>query len=232
MRLSMFRTLYDQAARGLPVLGVPTEEAQRLHRNTHRDAAADYVVRRAVVLSSATGFACGLPGYLAMPVTVPSNVAGVLLVQFHMCASIAALADWDPQDLSVRKRSIECVLDSPQDLQGEPTNRANNPVNADAVEGINGQDEQDEQKADASPPDEITELLRRITGKFGERGLRFISERAIRWAYNSVRRADHGARSLPFLGGAIGAVTDGVDTQSVGERARQTFFEERPASNA
>jgi hypothetical protein len=60
--------------------------------------------------------------------------------------------------------------------------------------------------------------------------MRFIGEQAIQWAYRAARQANHGSRSLPLFGGAIGAVTDGMETQSVGKRARRAFLDQRPAA--
>ena len=219
MHRQMLNPLYDQAAAGLPVLGVPTDEARRLHQTMPPDAAADLLIRRAVVLSGATGFVCGLPGYLAMPVTVPSNVAGVLLIQLHMCASIAALNTHDPHDPAVRERAIQIVLNSTDhDGIGASDTKMAHANQESEQDGPNGE----------TPNDEVLGLLGRVTSKLGERGIRFIGEQAIRWAYRTARRTNHGSRSLPFLGGAIGAVTDSMDTQSVGKQARHIFLAAQP----
>lgn len=220
MHLQMLRTLYDRAVDGLPVLGTPAEEAQRLKQKMDLDEAADHLIYRAVLFSGATGFVCGLPGYLSMPLTIPSNVAGVLLVQFHMCAAIAALEGRAPRAASTRERAIQCVLDS--DAAGHQQADTPNSETADGVEHGG--------EAHGSPhEDEVTGLLGRVTTKLGERGLRFVGEQAIQWAYRAARRGNRGSRGIPLLGGAIGAITDGVETQSVGHRARRAFLN-RPSA--
>ena len=215
MHLQMLRTLYDRAVNGLPALGAPAEEAQRLHQTLLPDEAADRLIHRAMLLSSATGFVCGMPGYLTMPITVPSNVAGVLLIQFHMCATIAALNDRDPHDAAVREHAIQCVLNS---TDSDGAEESDDKITA-RTERESKQEASDVERSET----EILGLLGRFTTKLGERGMRFIGEQAIRWAYRTARRTNRGSRSLPFLGGAIGAVTDGMDTQSVGKRARRVF---------
>jgi len=211
MRLQMLKPLYDQAAAGLPVLGAPADEARRLQQTMRSDAAADLLIRRAVVLSGATGFACGLPGYLAMPITVPSNVGGVLLIQLHLCASIAALNAGDPHDPAVREQTIQIILNDANHDEIEASDTETAPSD---------QEREHDEAGGKTSDDEVMGLLGRVTSKLGERGVRFVGEQAIQWAY----RARHGSRSLPFLGGAIGAVTDSMDTQSVGKQARRVFL--------
>lgn len=217
MHLQLLRTLYNHAATGLPVLGVPAGEAQRLRQKMDPERAADHLVHRAVLFSGATGFVCGLPGYLTMPVTIPSNVAGVMLIQFHMCAAIAALGGRDPHDATVRERAIQCVLNDNTADQEAPDPPDDKATSSTGKEGD-------------APENEVTGLLGRITTKLGERGIRFVGEQATQWAYRAARQANRGSRSLPLFGGAIGAVTDGMETQSVGKRARRTFLDRRPAA--
>lgn len=111
IRESVVNRLYGQALRGLPVLGTPEEAAEAFlgAKRTPRQA-ADRLCRRYTVYSALTGFVCGLPGYVSMAVTVPVNVGGVLLLQLHMCASIAVLAGRDPKGDEVRRLAVGCVL--------------------------------------------------------------------------------------------------------------------------
>jgi hypothetical protein len=220
MHLQMLRTLYDRAIDGLPMLGRPAEEAQRLSQKMDPDEATDHLIHRAVLFSSATGFVCGLPGYLSMPLTIPSNVAGVLLVQFHMCAAIAALEGHAPRSASTRERAIQCVLDS-DDADHEQANASGDETTDSG--------EHDGEVHDPAREDEVTGLLSRVTTKLGERGLRFVGEQAIQWTYRAARHGNRGSRGIPLLGGAIGAITDGMETRSVGQRARRAFLDPQSA---
>ncbi len=111
MKERLMEQFYDRAADGLPLLGRPAEAAER-HRKAERAPAeaAEPLIRQYTALCGATGFVLGLPGYVTMPVTIPSNVAGVALLQLHMAAAIAVLGGRNPQDAAVRARCIGCVL--------------------------------------------------------------------------------------------------------------------------
>lgn len=189
IRESVINRLYGQVLRGLPGLGTPEETAQAFLRakGTPREAAGR-LCRRYTGYSALTGFVCGLPGYVSMTVTVPANVGGVLLLQLHMCASMAVLGDRDPKDDEVRKLAVGCVLD---------VFKGGRPDGERRLEG----------------------LLSRVSIKLAERGVRFVSEQAIRWV---GRRS----RSLPLLGGVIGGYTDLHSTREVGEGALRLFLVE------
>lgn len=228
MRSQALHSLYDQAAMDLPVLGTPTGTADRLRREMGVDAAADRLINRAVALSSATGFVCGLPGYATMPVVIPSNIAGVLLVQFHLCATLAALGGRDPGDPAVREEALRCVLAgaaaeqaaAEQEDAGDRDDEVGSPSEADPNENA----DRNGTEGDSPEGNEVSGLLSRFTSKLGERGVRFTGEHLAQWMGKTLRRSGHGSRSLPLLGGAIGAVADGMTTQSVGERARRSFL--------
>lgn len=179
--------LYRRALRGVPGLGTPSEAARRVRTNSSSAThATNRLRRRYGVLSGLTGFVCGLPGYAMMPVTIPSNVAGVLLLQCHMCATMAALADLSPEREAVRTDALQSVLNGFEN-EAEEIN-----------EGIGS-------------------LFQHVGLKIGERGLRFVSEQAVRWT-------GHGARRLPVLGGVLGAYADHQTTRNVWERARDRYF--------
>lgn len=157
MRRSILRQLYDEALAGLPVLGTP-HAAVRSARAESEGAAADVLVRRYALLGGTTGFLCGLPGYLTMPVTIPSNLAGIALLQLHLTAALAVLAGREPRDEAVRARCIACVLGTDCD-----------------------------DASPASGEDEREGLMQRLAEKLGERGLRFASEQVVRLVSNGTR---------------------------------------------
>lgn len=155
----MVNQLYGQALRDFPGLGTPAKAAQSaLAKTPSAKQAADRLRRRYTMYCGMTGFVCGLPGYAAVPVTVPTNVAGVLLLQLHMCAAISVLGGLDPEDEEVRQWSAACVLDMTE--------------------------EDDEDRAEATG---LTGLLKRVGVKMGERAVRFTSEQAVRWVGRRTR---------------------------------------------
>lgn len=204
MKLQLLRRLYDRAVQGLPVLGTPAEVAGRFQSETGSSAtAADQLTQRYVMLCGATGFVCGLPGYMSMPLTIPANVAGVLLLQLHLGATLVVLAGRDPHDTAVREQVIGCIIDSHDE---EPEGA-----------GAHGGGHEAEK-------DEALGLLDRLGMKLGERGVRFIGEQAVQWVSRIARRSRRGARSLPLLGGAVAGVADGYATREASRRVRRAFL--------
>ncbi len=217
MNARLLRTLYDRAARGLPLLGTPADgpppappdqsdqesaEPQSPLEDVEGDKRARRLINRYVAMSGATGFAFGLPGYSAMPVTIPTNVASILLLQFHLCASLAAMGGRDPQEESVRERSIQCVLNSRE---------------LDLLSG------------DAENDSEASDLADRVASKLSERGARLIGEVATGWIQQAVSQTARSSgflrpRNLPLLGGVFGAINDGASTRAVGKRAQHAFL--------
>lgn len=110
--MTIIEHLYEETRLGLPGLGRP----ERLPRPVpdapaaERDEAARRLVERYTWLSGATGFLCGLPGYLSLPLTLPANVAGVLVLQLHLAQMVALLYGHDPADPDVRERCIGRVV--------------------------------------------------------------------------------------------------------------------------
>jgi hypothetical protein len=104
---------YDEVLRdGLPLLGSPRDAAQAAsrasaaRRSVDEDGASRELVERYVLLSGVAGFLWGLPGYLTMPVTLPANVIGLLLLHLHMSQALAILEGLDPADARVRRRCL------------------------------------------------------------------------------------------------------------------------------
>lgn len=121
VRASLANRLYHQALREVPGLGTPAASAQAfLDAASSPRAAADRVRRRYVVYCTMLGFTCGLPGYASAPVTVPTNIAGVFMLQLHMCAVVAVLGGRDPEEDEIREQSVQCVLEPSTD-ESEPT---------------------------------------------------------------------------------------------------------------
>lgn len=200
----------DRALAGLPLLGTPRHRAERHRRRFGFDRdAAGALLPGYVGLAGAAGFLCGVPGYGAMPVTVPANVAGVLVLHLHLAATVAALSGADPADPEVRRRCRECLGSGKGD-----------PGEADGGAGETGGGT--EASDGGAPPLPGRLGLRRLKTKLGERGLRLAAEWMPLLRHGAGRRS---ARNLPLLGGAIGAVADGGQTTLVGSRAIRAFFD-------
>lgn len=112
MQSTLLRPVYHRALKGLPLLGTPAEAAKRFGGSGGSlEAKADRIIAVYTGMGGATGFACGVPGILLTPITLPANVAGAALIQMHMAASLAALGGHDLLSVETREKCIECLLE-------------------------------------------------------------------------------------------------------------------------
>ncbi len=81
-------------------------------------------------------------------------------------------------------------------------------------------------KTDGDPNSEREETLSRATVKLAEKGVRSIVKSSIIWTAAAAGRRIGGriARGVPFLGGAIGAISDAYNTRTVARHTLDTFF--------
>lgn len=119
MNSSVLKSLYARGKTGLPILGSPTALAEQLRGETYAETARA-IIRLNTVLCGGTGFACGIPGYASMPLTIPTNIGGVLLLQLHMSASVATVYGHDTRDDETRTTCIRCVLNHSKSASESP----------------------------------------------------------------------------------------------------------------
>jgi len=203
VRQFIFDRLYPRAMDGLPGLGTPAEFAARFNDEAFSPRErGEQLVLAHIALSSATGFATGLGGWLTMPITLPANIGGVAVLQVHMAASVASLAGKDANDDLIRSRVLECLI-------GASPDPASGPVR-----------------------DAEQETFDRIGLKFAEKGLNAaisIVAGAAKWgaqkAVGSVARRRL-LRGVPLVGGVIGALSDGFTTRQVARNALDMFLDD------
>jgi hypothetical protein len=103
---------YDQALAGAPSVGV--ESAEELADDYRRRAASPAVaalslVHWQVTKAGTAGFLTALGGVLSLPVTIPLNLASVLILQLRMIAAIAHLGGHDVRSDQVRTMAFACM---------------------------------------------------------------------------------------------------------------------------
>lgn len=195
MKATLLKPLYDRAIGGLPLMGTPADVARRFAPTGGGDApATDRIVAFYTGLGGATGFVCGLPGFLLMPVTLPANLAGVALIQLHMSATFAYLGGHDLDDPATRDRCIRCLLEK-IDAPGRNT-------------------EEEEAASRVS-----VKLLERGVRLVLEQTTRLAGKAARSYALRKL-----GARRIPLFGGILGAGSDAYVTAHVGRCARAEFL--------
>lgn len=204
MRSHFLRLFYNRSVDGLPVLGTPAETAGRFLSGpgtlTER---AEEMSKTHTMLCASTGFVCGLPGFLMLPITLPTNLAGVALIQLHLVAATAFMGGHDPHDPAVRERAIGCLLGRGTE---EPTEEN------EAVEVI-------DRSAVKLAERGIRFLAESTVG---------LAARASRWGVTKVVTRQFPRRSLPLVGGVLGGASDAYSTGKVAEAARQAFLDDAP----
>jgi hypothetical protein len=201
MKALLLKPLYRRALSGLPLLGTPAETAARyasrpgsLHERAEEMAAAH------LALCASTGFVCGLGGFITLPVTLPTNIVGVALLQLHLCASTAFLGGHDPRDPSVRAQCIACLV------------------------GV-GQSSDDERDATQEVVDRsAVKVAERGLRLLAETAVG-AATKASRWGAERVIKRQLPRRSLPIVGGVLGGASDLYATRRVAEAAREAFLD-------
>jgi|SRR5476649_88838 len=92
--------LYTQAIQG----GLGTDSAKELayhYRSISPDIhqAAESLITWESSKAATSGFITGLGGVVALPVTLPAGLTGLLFIQFRMIAAIAILGGHSPNDI-------------------------------------------------------------------------------------------------------------------------------------
>ncbi len=204
MRSHVLRFLYNRAVGGLPVLGTPAETAGRFLSGPGTLAErAEEMSKTHVMLCASTGFVLGLPGFLMLPITLPTNLAGVALVQLHLAAATAFMGGHDPHDKAVRERAVACLLGRGTE---EPTEED------EAVEVI----------------DRSAVKLAERGIRFLAEGAVGLATRAGRWGATKVVTRQLPRRSLPLVGGVLGGASDAYSAGKVAEAARRAFLDVEP----
>ncbi|NOG73719.1 EcsC family protein [Roseicella sp. DB1501] len=110
--LQSLNTLYDTAIGSAKGMQATAEELADQYRRKHVsvDDAVASLIRWQAAKTGATGFATGLPGLIAMPVTLPADMTSLWYVQLRMVAAIASLYGHDPRDEVVRTIAFYSLL--------------------------------------------------------------------------------------------------------------------------
>lgn len=171
-----------------------------LEKHGHVDRAIDSLIQMHIGMAGAQGFVTNIGGVVTALIGLPANVAGVVVVQTRVVATIAHLRGYDINDPRVRTAIAMCLVGhNPQKSLGEaglptaPLVVATAPVFDVAL---------DQQISDHVAAD----LLARVTGK--------------RVVIAMTKR-------IPVLGGGVGAAFDSWDTLQVARYAKAHLVDRR-----
>lgn len=193
-------TALERAIRGVGPLDGAAAAAQKQldEKKGDVDAAIKEIIENHVRLAGAQGFLTNIGGLVTMTVTVPTNIAGLALIQCRMVAAIASLRGYDLEDKRTRNAILACLLGEERllalvkrkKLPGTPMALATAPVN-------------DPQLSTVMANEVASELVTKVAGK---------------------RIATTVGRRVPVVGGLVGAGSDGFSTWKIGRYVEREFL--------
>lgn len=198
--MNLLDVCYDKALQGVLPGEKSIEELAEdyLAKTSSREKAIDKLIEYQTVLCGTNGFITGLGGLLVLPVTIPTNVAGVIYVQLRMIAAIAHINGYDIYSDQVRTIAYTCLTGS---------SAANILKNV----GIKISEKMAVNALKRVPGAILIKINQqvgfRLVTKFGQKGL-----------VNVIKM-------MPLVGGVVGGVFDTGMTLTIGNIAKKVFSE-------
>ncbi|MFT4296023.1 MAG: EcsC family protein [Micropruina sp.] len=199
---NVLRQILEFAIDGnMTIPGAKDAAARSLQTRGDHEAAVDWLIRQHVGLAGAQGFLTNLGGLLALPVALPTNLAGLAIIQMRMIAAIAHLRGYDVNDRRVRSALTLAMLGEDEvrkqvssgKLASTPMGIATAPVFDPALEHS------------------VSERV------FGGLGAKMAGKHVVVQV----------AKRIPLVGGGVGAAADGYFTYALGQYARREFIRRR-----
>lgn len=176
-----------------------TSQTRKVRPDEHADI--EKTIRRltleSVEAASVNGFVTGLGGFIAMPLTIPANMAGTLVVNARLAAAVAYLRGYDPTDPHVRTMvTLVAVGSNAQQIAKTIGIKVGEKVAMQAIKNI------------------PIALVREINKKVG---FMLVAK------YGTKRSVITLAKGVPLIGGVVGGAVDATMTSIVGRTAGAMF---------
>lgn len=108
-----FDWAYGKAVGGMPGFDGAEQLAARYGaRHPDADRAIAALIKSQAGIAGAAGFLTGCGGFAALPVALPANIAGALMIQARLIAAIAHLRGHDIASAEVRTLALACLTGS------------------------------------------------------------------------------------------------------------------------
>jgi hypothetical protein len=190
----------DRLARIQGASYVPNMEPVRKTGATEQ-ADVEKTIRRLILESveaaSVNGFVTGLGGFIAMPVTIPANMAGALIINARLAGAIAYLRGYNPKDPHVLTvATLVAVGSNAQQVAKTVGIKAGEKVAMQLIKNL------------------PIAVIREINKKAG-----FL----VLAKYGEKRALITLAKGVPLVGGVVGGAVDGTMTNIVGRTAKAMF---------
>ena len=199
---NVLRTILEFAIEGRgSIPGARAAAARTLQSRGEHEAAVDSLVMQHVGLAGAQGFLTNLGGLLTLPVALPANLAGLAVVQMRMIAAIVHLRGHDVDDRRVRVALTMAMLGEDDVRKQVAAGRLPGPPFLVATAPV----------FDPVLDHHVSERV------FGDLGTKMAGKHAVVQV----------AKRIPFVGGPVGAATDGYFTYAFGQYARREFVRRR-----
>lgn len=198
-----FHQILDLAIEGkgrLPGAKVAAKNLLVKHRDP--EVAVDKVVTEHIALAGGQGFATNWGGFLISLVTIPANMAAAAFVQARMVAAIAHLRGYELKDPRVRSAILMVMLGP--GAGAALVARGELPSTPFAV---------------ATAPVFDEKLDGRISKALFDRSMNQMGGK---------RLGVFIGKRIPFVGGGVGAVVDGLATHAIAKHALDSFPSRRP----
>ena len=198
--MNLLDVCYDKALQGvLPVEKSIEELAEDyLYKSSSKKKAIDDLIGYQTLLCGTNGFITGLGGLLVLPVTIPTNVAGVIYVQLRMIAAIAHINGYDIYSDQVRTIAYACLTgSSAANILKNMGIKISEKMAVNALKRVPG----------AILIKINQQVGFRLVTKFGQKGL-----------VNIIKM-------MPLVGGVVGGVFDTGMTLTIGNIAKKVFSE-------
>lgn len=107
----ILNTAYSKAINGIAGVESAYELGQSyIEDNKTIDESINSLIKWQTAKAATSGFVTGFGGVLAMPLTVPANVASVMYIQIRMIAAIAYLNGHDLNSDKVKSLTFMCLV--------------------------------------------------------------------------------------------------------------------------
>lgn len=167
----------------------------------HEQEDVEKVIRKLILESveaaGVNGFVTGLGGFIAMPLTIPANIAGALVINARLAAAIAYLRGYNPNDPHVRTvATLVAVGSNSQQIAKTIGIKAGEKVAMAAIKKI------------------PIVLIREINKKVG---FMLVAKQGTKRSVITL------AKGVPLVGGVIGGGVDATMTNVIGRTAKAMF---------
>jgi uncharacterized protein (DUF697 family) len=189
---------YDKAVNGVGGMDSASKIAKSYMKvGGSKIEQANSLIRWQNTKAGVSGFLTGLGGIIVMPVAIPANIVGVMYVQVRMIAAIAHIGGYDLKDDRVKALVYTCIAgNAAKDIMKDIGIVVGRKLTENAIRNISG-------KTIMAINQKIGF---RLLTKFGEKGIVNLG------------------KTVPIVGGIIGALLDSATTNSIGNIARNTFI--------